>query len=167
MGRSDHLNLATPADAAELSGLHIAVAEHLTLVFGEGPWSTGMSETSVLFGMKTGRVYVTRDGGRIIASLRLTARKPWAIDKSYFTPVKRPIYLMDMAVHPDCQRRGIGREILEESVRRAQDWPADAIRLDAYDASAGAGEFYRKCGFSERGRVTYHRTPLIYYEALF
>jgi hypothetical protein len=42
----------------------------------------------------------------------------------------------------------------------------DAIRLDAYDAEAGAGPFYAKCGFEERGRVVYKGDPLIYYELL-
>ena len=41
---------------------------------------------------------------------------------------------------------------------------ADAIRLDAYDAHAGAGSFYAKCGFKERGRVVYRDDPLVYYE---
>jgi GNAT superfamily N-acetyltransferase len=125
-----------------------------------------MSESSVLFAMKTGQVFVVRERGRLIGCLRLTTRKPWAIDRSYFTPVARPLYLMDMAVHPSRQRRGIGRDILAEAVRLTRAWPADAIRLDAYDAEAGAGEFYRKSGFTERGRVTYRRTPLIYFELL-
>ncbi len=38
------------------------------------------------------------------------------------------------------------------------------IRLDAYDAPAGAGEFYRKFGFSEMGRTSYRGTPLVYFE---
>ena len=41
-----------------------------------------------------------------------------------------------------------------------------AIRLDAYKGPAGAGAFYAKCGFSERGRVSYRATRLIYYEML-
>ena len=41
--------------------------------------------------------------------------------------------------------------------RRA--WPADAIRLDAYDAAAGAGGFYAKFGCTEVGRVSYRDTP--------
>jgi GNAT superfamily N-acetyltransferase len=160
------LTLATPADAAEVSVLQIEVADHLTSQFGVGAWSSGMSEASVLFGMKTGRVYVRREGGRVLACLRLTAKKPWAIDKSYFTPVPRPLYLMDMAVHPSRQRRGVGRDLLDQARTVAREWPADAIRLDAYDAEAGAGEFYRKSGFTERGRVTYRKAPLIYFESL-
>jgi hypothetical protein len=48
----------------------------------------------------------------------------------------------------------------------ARAWPSQAIRLDAYDATAGAGRFYLKCGFREVGRVTYRKVPLIYFELL-
>lgn len=55
---------------------------------------------------------------------------------------------------------------MTEAERVAQEWPADAIRLDAYDAEAGAGDFYRKCGFREVGRVSYRGVPLIYFERM-
>jgi GNAT superfamily N-acetyltransferase len=55
---------------------------------------------------------------------------------------------------------------MEEAKAVARAWPADAIRLDAYDHEAGAGEFYRKCGFKEVGRVTYRGVPLVYFELL-
>jgi GNAT superfamily N-acetyltransferase len=160
------LALADPADALAIANLHNAVAEDLTATFGPGPWSSPTSEAGVAFSMKTGRVLVARERGRIMATLRLATRKPWAIDKSYFTPVRRPLYLTDMAVIPGRQRRGIGRAVMEDAMRIARDWPAEAIRLDAWDAEAGAGGFYAKCGFIERGHVTYRRNPLIYYERL-
>ena len=69
-----------------------------------------------------------------------------------------------MAVAPSRQREGVGRWCLEEAEQRAKEWPADAIRLDAYDAKAGGGGFYARCGWTERGRVTYRGVPLIYYE---
>ena len=40
----------------------------------------------------------------------------------------------------------------------------DAIRLDSYDCAAGAGEFYRKCGFTEVARVVYRGVPHIDFE---
>jgi hypothetical protein len=55
---------------------------------------------------------------------------------------------------------------LEEAKRIAGEWSADAIRLDAYDAKAGAGEFYARCGWRERGRATYRGAALIYFEFL-
>ena len=51
-------------------------------------------------------------------------------------------------------------------LRATQAWPADAIRLDAYDADAGAGDFYAKCGFREVGKATYREVPLRYFEKL-
>ena len=42
--------------------------------------------------------------------------------------------------------------------------PSDAIWLDAYDADAGAGEFYGKCGFRAVGRATCRNALLIYFE---
>ena len=60
----------------------------------------------------------------------------------------------------------MGFRSIEEAVGLCKAWPADALCLDAYDADAGAGGFYRKCGFTEVGRATYRHTPLIYFEML-
>jgi len=80
--------------------------------------------------------------------------------------VKRPLYLTGMAVSVTHQRQGLGRLAFDDACAVAEKWPADAIRLDAYDAEAGAGGFYDRCGFTERGRVVYKGTPLVYYERL-
>jgi len=117
--------------------------------------------------MRISRVILACVDGELVATLRLTTRKPWAIDPTYFTPCRLPLYLHDMAIVPHCQRQGIGRQLLAEAIRVAKQWPADAIRLDAYDAAAGAGGFYARCGFTEVGRVTYRGTPLIYFEQEF
>lgn len=159
------LHPATPDDAEALAELRTAVAEHLTATYGHGHWSSGVSSRGVLGRMRTGTVFVARQGGRAVATLCLTTTKPWAIDPAYFTPVPRPLYLVDMAVSPDLQRTGIGRTCLREAERIAGAWPADAIRLDAYDAPAGAGPFYQSCGYREVGRRIYRGTPLIYYES--
>lgn len=163
-----NLSVATAidADAPAIASLRTAVAEHLTLHYGRGHWSSGATEKSVLRGIRTSRVLVARDGAGIIGTLRLATKKPWAIDPAYFVAVRRPLYLTDMAVHPSVQRQGVGRRLVEEAGAVAKAWPADAIRLDAYDASAGAGGFYAKCGFREVGRVTYRRVPLVYFELL-
>ena len=157
---------ATEADAANLAALHDAVADDLTARFGKGRWSFQSSERGVLYDLKIGRVWVQTDGSGIAGTFKLGTRKPWAIETSYFTPVTRPLYLQSMAVRPELQRRGAGRALLDHACEVARAWPADALRLDAYDADAGAGEFYAKCGFTEVGRATYRGTQLIYYELL-
>jgi GNAT superfamily N-acetyltransferase len=96
--------------------------------------------------------------------MRLANKKPWAIDVNYFTPVKKAIYLTGMAVLPPLQRQGIGRLLIRRAVEEARAWPAEAIRLDAFDADAGAGPFYSRCGFRETARILYRKNPLIYFE---
>jgi GNAT superfamily N-acetyltransferase len=157
---------ATQRDVAPLALLHTAVADHLTEQHGQGPWSNKTSEKWVQFAMRNSTVFVAKQGDEILATLRLATKKPWAIDKSYFTKCKKPLYLLGMAVTPSRQRQGLGKKCLTEAVKIAKAWPADAIRLDAYDAKAGAGPFYARCGFTEMGRAAYRNVPLIYYEFL-
>jgi len=158
------LQIASASDASGIAALHAAVAERLTAEFGEGHWSRPPSERGVLAGMRRSTVYLARSRGRVIATLALSTRKPWAIDKTYFSPAGKPLYLTSMAIDPALQRKGIGRRCMAHAAAVARSWPADAIRLDAYDTPAGAGGFYAKCGFREVGRVVYRKTPLVYYE---
>jgi GNAT superfamily N-acetyltransferase len=157
---------ATPADAPVIAALQNAAAGALTARFGEGHWSSLVTERGAQLAQRHARVRLGRDGKRILSVLRLATKKPWAIDISCFTPVKRPLYLTGMTVSVVHQGQGLGRLALEDACAVAIAWPADAIRLDAYDAEAGAGPFYAACGFRERGRVVFKGTPLQYYELL-
>jgi GNAT superfamily N-acetyltransferase len=158
---------AREEDAGELAVLRTAVAQQLTREFGHGHWSAIVTERGELRSIKTSRILIARDAtAGIVATLRLATKKPWAIEPAYFADVRRPLYLTDMAVAPHMQRTGVGRRLLEQAKAVGVTWPADAIRLDAYDHAAGAGPFYAKCGFRQVGRVTYRGVPLIYFELL-
>jgi GNAT superfamily N-acetyltransferase len=162
----DRLTIATPDEAAAVAALRNAVASELTKRFGTGHWSSQSTEKGVRASMKRESVYVARDNGGVIASLTLTTKKPRSIDRRCFTPVGRPLYLVGMAVDPPRQGIGIGRACIADAVNICRNWPAETICLDAYDADAGAGDFYRKCGFTEVGRAPDRAMPLIYFEML-
>lgn len=160
------LEKAHAQDVPGIAAHRTAVALRLTRDFGTGHWSQGGSESGVIRDMAIPGLYVARDGDQLIATLRLAAKKPWAIDPAYFSNSRLPLYLTSMAVDPDRQRQGIGRACMTDAVRIARERSADAVRLDAYDSAAGAGGFYEKCGFREVGRIVYRNTPLIYYEMM-
>ncbi len=157
---------ARPDDVAAIAGLQNAAAGALTARYGPGPWSALVSERGATLAQRHARVRVGSDGKRILTVLRLTTKKPWAIDVSHFTPVKRPLYLTGMVVSVAHQGQGLGKLALDDAVAFARAWPADAIRLDAFDADAGAAEFYVRCGFTEVGKVVYKGDPLVYFERL-
>lgn len=160
------LETATASDAPTLAALRNVVADDLTARHGRGWWSGQCTEKGVLFDLRHSMVVVARRRDRIVATFRLAAKKPWAIDRAYFTPVPRPLYLTSMAVAPDLQRQGVGRACLLRALKLARSWPAQSLCLDAFDHAVGAGDFYRKCGFAERGRAVYRAVPLIYFELL-
>jgi GNAT superfamily N-acetyltransferase len=157
---------ATLEDIPAIAGLQNAAAGALTARFGPGPWSSLVNERGATLALRHARVRVGRDGKRILTVLRLAAKKPWAIDVASFTPVTRPVYLTGMAVSVAHQGQGLGSLAVEDACAIAREWPADAIRLDAFDAKAGAGGFYVRCGFTECGRAVYKGDPLIYCERL-
>lgn len=161
------MDIATPDDIPGIVAVRVNAAEDLTERFGGGHWSGHATDRGVAWDMRQGTVLVARRGKSIVGTLKIATRKPWAIDISFFTPRKRPWYLTNMAVDPAYQGQGIGTRCVLEAVRLARERDGEVVRLDAYDAVAGAGPFYEKCGFTEVARVAYKLTPLIYYEFLF
>jgi GNAT superfamily N-acetyltransferase len=157
---------ARDEDLAAIAAIRTAASEQLTAAFGPGAWSWPVSLESARRAMRSPIVLLAWAADVPVATWRLQSRKPWSIDTAHFTPVRKPLYLVDMAVDPELQRQGVGRQCLAEAERRARAWPADAIRLDAYDAPAGAGPFYQRCGFREVGRSDRRGTPLRYFERL-
>lgn len=158
------LDLATADDVPGIVAVRINAAEDLTRRFGGGHWSGHASEKAVALDVRQGKVIVARRGSKVVGTLKLQTKKPWAIDISFFEKARRPWYLTNMAVDPAWQGLGIGKRCVLEAVRLVSEWGGDAVRLDAYDAEAGAGPFYVKCGFTETGRASFRANPLIYYE---
>jgi GNAT superfamily N-acetyltransferase len=160
------LREATEREALDVAALRSAAAGAVAKRSGTVHGPGGATERGVRFDMRHSKVYVARHKGRLVATLLLTPTKPWAIDRSLFSASRRPLYLRSMAVAPDVQRQGIGRQCVEQVMEICRLWPADAIRLDAYGARGGAGLFYRKCGFRNVGRAEYRGCPLLYFERL-
>ena len=158
--------VASETDASLVAALRGRAARDLTDRFGPGHWSGEATASGVVAGMLDSRVFIVRHGAAIVATFRVSAVKPWTMRDACFTPRQQPLYLTDMAVVPELQGRGIGRRCLSHAVKCARQWPADAIRLDAYDTDAGAGVFYEKCGFKEVARMIQRGVPLVYYERL-
>jgi GNAT superfamily N-acetyltransferase len=157
---------ATPPDAAAIAQVRIAAADQLTREFGEGHWSSHTNIAAVARDIASSIVLAARDGDTIAGTLTLQTKRPWSIDASCFTPCRKALYLVNMAVTPDRQRAGTGRALLAAALTVAREYPADTIRLDAYDGSAGSGEFYRRCGYTAAGGKSYRGVPLLYFELM-
>jgi GNAT superfamily N-acetyltransferase len=58
------------------------------------------------------------------------------------------VYYPHLAVHPDYQRRGIGRRLVQMLMARYEGFHQHALLADGR-----ATEFYRKCGFQRAGQT--------------
>jgi GNAT superfamily N-acetyltransferase len=157
---------ATNADAAAIAAVRMSAARELTERFGAGTWSfAAESEASVQAEIRSSTVLFAHEDGLVVGALRLATRNPWLGDTRFFTPCNRPIFLTSMAITPKRQRQGIGRQLLAEARRVGLKMGGEALRLDSYAGPAGAGNFYRKCGFREVHRGDYNGTALIWFES--
>ncbi len=153
-------------DAQELVSLKQAVFEDIQQRFGAGHWPPVSNLSDVERSIAHSRILVCKEGHTIVGMLRLSIEKPWAIDLAYFKPVSKAIYITDMAVLPARQHSGIGSQLIEYASQTAIENDVLALRLDTYDSENGAGAFYLKCGFAERGRASFRGTSLRYFEKM-
>lgn len=162
--RGLRFSTAGPTDAEELAALRNAVAQDQLKRFGVKSFNT--TSRGILCDLRWGQIFIARRNHPIVSSLLLVKKKPWAVDVSYFTPVEYPLYVRSMNTLPGMQRKGAGSRLIEFVLKTAKQSGCQALRLDAFDAAHGAGGFYLKCGFTERGRTTYRGAPLVYFEYL-
>jgi GNAT superfamily N-acetyltransferase len=151
-------------EARALTALRTAVARDMTERFGGGPWSALPNRMVVIRQMRASHVLVARRYDEIIGTVRLAFANTAVFDARMFTPVDTALYVLGLAVSPGSRGRGIGSRIMSVAKEVARSWPAQALWLATYDNSAGAGRFYRKCGFREVGPGVFDDLPLTYYE---
>lgn len=83
---------------------------------------------------------VLREDGRVIGYVGV-----WLRDSSAF--------ITQVAVHPDCRRRGAGRALVESAALKAREAGARDLRLTVRQDDERAVAFYRSLGFQEVGRA--------------
>lgn len=156
--------LATAGDVADVHGARAAAADDLVARYGHGHWASVNTPQTIRKHILDGLVHVAENDG-IVGTFTLSRQKIVFYRKGWFAHPDDPsLYLTNMAVHPDHQRAGIGRACMLEIERLAREDGCLSIRFDAYDAEAGAGPFYRKCGFTSVHRGPVGTTKLEYFE---
>lgn len=58
-----------------------------------------------------------------------------------------------LAVHPDAQKKGIGRQLMDFALNHAKTHQYHAIRLDAYSGNDRTISFYKKRHYEYRGDI--------------
>ena len=154
-----------PEDVRAVREIRLRAAEDLTARYGVGHWS-GVSTLRTLKKRALEQpIFAIENDGAMVGTFTLSEKKIGFYRKSWFAQPEDPaIYLTDMAIDPAEQRKGSGRWCMKRIESIARSSGLRAVRFDAYDAPAGAGAFYRKCGYTRVHRGSIGATALEYYE---
>ena len=119
---------------------------------GNGAWDDDLHHVAQVYLEDRGEFLVGTWEGRIVAMGALRR-----VDAER-AEIKR------MRVHPDWQRRGLGRAILNALEERALALGYRVLRLDTTTRQEAAQAFYRRNGYAEAGRGHYGPFEVIVYE---
>lgn len=111
-----------------------------------------------------GRLLLRRGIGFALASVRPLIRQPAWVGRKLWSAlfyrgetlpeVPDAALLSSLGVHPQAQRRGLGRHLVRAFLQHAQSRNVDAIYLTTDQmGNASANDFYRTCGFELAGTV--------------
>lgn len=127
-------------DADAVWQLHNAALEEAGAHGGRGPWEDDLRDIRGTYLDSGGDFLVGLSHGELVAMGGLLLRSAEEAE------IKR------MRVHPDFQRRGLGRLLLKRLEQRAQPLGARVIHLDTTDQQTAARRLYESAGYRETGR---------------
>lgn len=125
---------------------HVAqVAELEKICFGSAAWS----EKSIASELKNELSYwlVAVDDGRVLGYVGSQT-------------VLGETDMMNVAVHPDCRKQGIGQTLVNALVDGLKEKESYCLTLEVRASNAPARALYEKLGFAQMGlRKNYYRNP--------
>ena len=124
-------------------------AEKLNADFGKGEWSDISWFSTLERGLVDKTLYAIWMGQKIVGTCSLTTIPVsfYAL-KRFAQPNAAAFYLRSLSIHPDEQRKNIGRQAMKMAEAIATARRAASLRLDTLVAPAGATGFYQNCGYT-------------------
>jgi ribosomal protein S18 acetylase RimI-like enzyme len=129
-----------PGDAEAVWRLHDAALDDAGVHGGRGPWEDDLRDIGATYVDSGGDFLVGLAEGEVVGMGGLHRRSAGECE------IRR------MRVHPDFQRQGLGRLILEALEERARELGFQTVRLDTTEDQTAAQRLYETSGYREVGR---------------
>ena len=151
------LELATQNDFDAIITFYDDVTERTPEMTTYARWQKGKhpTEEGINAYINEGSMYLHRDNGKIVGAMAVTMYQSedyHAIDWSQQVADDEVAVIHILAVSPDSQGKGIGSEMIRETIRIALSKGMQAIRLDALASNTPAHKLYKRLGFEYRGK---------------
>lgn len=147
------IETGTFADIDELEQLYDDLNDYLSATTNYPGWIKGIYpiREDAVIGIENNTLFVLKFDGKIAGSIILDHHPDeaynhvkWKIDVDY----NHIFVIRTLVVHPAFLKMGIGRTLIDYSLKLAQQTNMKSIRLDVYENNYPAISLYEKCGFT-------------------
>lgn len=156
---------AAPTDIDRLKKITEACADHL-ISQGIFQWNKNYPSRAVFEADVTKEtVYVYRKDNQIVGCVVFSYEKDHFYNKvNWLSEEDRHLYVHRLAVHPDCQGKGIARSLMDFGEAMAQENKCRSIRLDTFSKNPRNNTFYQARGYQHVGEVFFsQKSPYPFY----
>lgn len=119
-------------------GKYLLVNQEVTNLDFEYQWFYGNREAGV-------QELIARVNGKIVGAANL----------SPLTGKRAHVAEFGIFIIKECRNRGLGTILLKELIQVAKDGGFEVFQLSAFSTNKRALRLYKKCGFQERGTLSY------------
>jgi ribosomal protein S18 acetylase RimI-like enzyme len=146
------IELGKTNDIDELEQLYNDLNDHLAKGVNYPGWIKDIYpiRQNAIDGVKNSNLYVSKHNGKITGSIILSHepelayyKAKWGFESDY-----SDIFVIHtFVVHPKFLKCGVGKALMDFSVKNSIKAQAKSIRLDVYEGNTPAIKLYEKCGF--------------------
>tara|TARA_S200000501_G_scaffold191116_1_gene179952 strand:- start:26691 stop:27191 length:501 start_codon:yes stop_codon:yes gene_type:complete len=99
-------------------------------------------------------LYVYHNNGRVVACISLCNKMDDVYESvNWKTINKNNLYIHRLAVHPEFQRKGLGKSLMDFAENYAKDNKYISVRLDTFSENKRNLKFYESRGYHRLGKI--------------
>lgn len=146
------IELGKENDIDELEQLYNELNDHLEKEVNYPGWKKGVYpiRQNAIDGVENANLYVAKHKGIIVGSFILSHepelayyKAKWGFDSDY----SDVFVIYTFVVHPNFLKCGVGKALIDFSIKCSIKSEVKAIRLDVYEGNIPAIKLYEKCDF--------------------
>lgn len=145
-------DLGKATDIDELEELYNGINDYLERNINYPGWKKDIYPVreDAIIGVRNGNLYVAKYNGEIIGSIILNhepepaySKAQWEFESDY----SEVFVIHTFVVHPKFLKCGVGRSLIDFSIKHSIKTKIKSIRLDVYEGNVPAIRLYEKYGF--------------------